>query len=279
MKTMKQLPPLGTGIGFRPELKAFIFLNRDKIDFIEVIADHYIDVPEAKWRELELLKEHFTVIPHAINLSLGSAQGVDTHYVKKLGNLVRFLDPPYWSEHIAFTQAHDTDIGHLSPIVYNDDFLTVMEKNIAVVQAEIACPLILENITYHLELPGRNYSDAEFLNKLCSRTGCGLLLDLTNTFINSRNLGFDAAKFINELKAENIVQLHYVGYDSAYGQIIDTHARETQPEIFALMEQLLQRHVPRGILLERDDRFSEEKEICDDLLRAKKCYNKYFQCI
>jgi uncharacterized protein (UPF0276 family) len=265
---MKDIPFLGVGIGFRSELKSMIFLNRDKIGFLEVIADHYMDAPKEKMEELSLLKKHFTVIPHAINLSLGSTEGIDAVYLNKLKKVIDFLDPPYWSEHISYTQAHGIDIGHLAPIIYNDDFLEVLKRNIQVVQKVIPQKLILENITYHVELPGRTYSDADFLNALCEQTGCGLLMDLTNLYINSRNLKFNPFHFIDLLKQENIVQLHYVGYETAGEQIIDTHSAKTPPEIFQLMEYLFKTCQPKGVLLERDEQFEKEAEIAEDLIKA-----------
>lgn len=267
---MNNIPFLGTGIGFRPEIKSLIFLNREKIGFIEIIAEHYMDVPDEKLKELAFLKKHFTVIPHAINLSLGSAEGLDQEYLLKLKKLVEFIDPPYWSEHISYTKAHGIDAGHLSPIVYNNDLLAVLKRNIKTVNELIPYPLILENITYHVELPGREYSDAAFLNALCKETNCGLLLDITNLYINSRNMNFNAQRFIDELYLENIVQLHFVGCEETAEQVIDTHASKTSPEIFSLMEYLLSKHRPKGILLERDERFEKTEEIIDDLLTAKK---------
>jgi uncharacterized protein len=266
---MKNIPFLGIGIGFRQELKSFIFLNRDKIDFVEIIAEHYMDVPKEKLEELVLLKKHFTVIPHAIHLSLGSEEGIDAEYLKKLKKIIEYIDPPYWSEHISYTKAHGIDIGHLAPIVFNDEFLDVISRNIDTVKSSIHCPLILENITYHLELPGRSYDDATFLNALCKKTNCGLLLDITNLYINSRNLKFDPFQFIDQLQKENIVQLHFVGCEETPEQVIDTHATKTTPEIFQLMEYLFKTHIPKGILLERDAHFEKQAEIMDDLIQAK----------
>lgn len=135
--------------------------------------------------------------------------------------------------------------------------------------AMISKPLILENITYHVELPGKEYSDSDFLNELCARTNCGLLLDMTNLFINSRNFSFDPYEFLTQLEIEKVIQLHYVGYEDTEIQLTDTHARETQTEIFSLISFLLQRHIPKGILLERDERFNEHEEISKDLITAK----------
>jgi uncharacterized protein (UPF0276 family) len=267
-KSMKNIPFLGVGIGFRPELKPFIFLNRDKINFVEIIADHYIDVPKEKLHELILLKNYFTVIPHAINLSIGSAEGIDVDYLHKLKMLIDFIDPPYWSEHISYTKAHGIDIGHLSPIVFNDEFLDVISNNIKEIKKIIRQPLILENITYHVELPGRNYDDASFLNALCERSGCGLLLDVTNLYINSCNLKFDPLEFVDKLNLNNIIQLHFVGFEKSEGQIIDTHSTKTPPEIFNLMNYLFKRYKPKGILLERDDQFEKQDEIREDLIHA-----------
>lgn len=274
-KQLHTIPFLGNGIGFRPELKSFIFLNKDKIDFVEIIADHYIDVPEAKLRELDLLLENFTVIPHAINLSLGTVEGPYRNYVRKLAALIRKIKPPYWSEHIAYTQAHGYDIGHLAPIVYSEEFLEILQRNIAAVQSEISCPLILENITYHIELPGKDIEDADFLNRICELTACGLLLDITNLFINSRNLSFDPYDFIDRLNPDHIVQLHYVGFEGDESQLIDTHARATQKEIYDLMAYVFRRQVPKAVLLERDDRYELLDEITADLLNTKHLLEKY----
>ncbi|WP_331000630.1 multinuclear nonheme iron-dependent oxidase [Nostoc sp. NZL] len=52
------------------------------------------------------------MVPHALNLSLGSAEGLDTDYLRKLAALIKQLNPPWWSEHICFTKAGGVDIGH-----------------------------------------------------------------------------------------------------------------------------------------------------------------------
>jgi hypothetical protein len=96
-----------------------------------------------------------------------------------------------------------------------------------------------------------------------------LLLDITNLFINSKNFRFDPYVFLNDLDLENVVQLHYVGYEDSPIQLSDTHSKETQPEIFSLMAAVLERHIPKGVLLERDERFEAHEEISKDLNTAK----------
>src|SRR6266478_1387330 len=99
------LPALGVGIGYREPFRTGLFLNRRAADFLEITADHYFDANDEKLAELDLLAAHFPLIPHGLNLSLGSAEGLDRPYLEQFAALVRKLQPPWWSEHLAFTRA------------------------------------------------------------------------------------------------------------------------------------------------------------------------------
>jgi uncharacterized protein (UPF0276 family) len=145
---LADLPSLGVGLGFRQPFKSDLFLNRQQVDFLEIVAEHYLKPSWQQQQQLELLASHFPLIPHAINLSLGSAEGVDIDYVRQLAVLIKQLNPPWWSEHICFTKAGGVDIGHLSPLPYTKDAVKVLCRNIAEVRRWIDVPLILENITY-----------------------------------------------------------------------------------------------------------------------------------
>src|SRR5262249_40968138 len=150
-----------------------IFLQREQIDFLEITADHYLDAPAEKEKELELLANNFTLIPHGLNLSLGSGEGVDRDYLRKLSRLINNLNPTWSIEHIAFTRAGGIDIGHPSPLPFTREAVDVVCRNIEKVRTEIDLPLILENITYMLTMPGAEMSEAEFLSEVVERTDCG----------------------------------------------------------------------------------------------------------
>src|SRR5262245_32621044 len=121
--TLTDLPALGVGLGFRTPFRGSLFLNRGSVDFLEITADHYFDAAPEKERELELLADHFTLIPHGLGLSLGSAEGLDPEYRDRLLGLVERIRPPWWSEHIAFTRAGGRDIGHLAPLPFSREAL------------------------------------------------------------------------------------------------------------------------------------------------------------
>ncbi|MGH9723136.1 MAG: DUF692 domain-containing protein, partial [Bryobacteraceae bacterium] len=226
------LPALGAGLGFRSELRSAIFLHRDALDFLEITADHYLDAPRQKLEELALLAGHFPLLSHSLKLSLGSAEGLDARYLARLASLIERLRCPWWSEHIAFTRAGGVEIGHLAPLPFTREAVDVVCRNAARAQAAIPAPLVLENITYDVVLPGE-MDEPEFLSRIVERTGCGLLLDVTNLYTNSVNHGFDPLRWLDRIPFDRVVELHLAGGHVSNGYLIDSHSRAVPPEVWS----------------------------------------------
>jgi uncharacterized protein (UPF0276 family) len=266
---IKNLPKLGIGIGFREPLRADIFLHQDKIDFLEITADHYFDAAPKKLDELELLKSHFKLIPHGLNLSLGSAEGIDEEYLDKFARLVDYVQPAWFSDHICFTKSGGTEIGHLAPVPYTTEAVKVFARNISRVKEKINTPLILENITYMVRFPSSQMSEGEFIRRILEETDCGLLLDITNLYINAKNHNFCWRKFLDELPIERIVQLHFVGLHRRDGKLIDAHAHKTNNEIWEVFREVCLRTNIKGAILERDENFPPFAEILEEIETAR----------
>lgn len=266
---MKQFPYLGVGLGFREPLRSGIFLNREKIDFLEITSDRYLDATPQKLKELDLLREHFTLVPHSLDLSLGSAEGIDKEYLDKLAALVERVDPPWFSDHICFTRSNGIKIGHLAPVPYTSEALGVLTRNIEEVKKRIAAPLILENITYEMTFPSSEMSEPQFISRLLEETDCGMLLDATNLYINSRNNGYDPRGFLDQLPLHRVVQLHFVGSHRHRGRLIDAHADRTEDEIWNVFKEICVRCDIKGAILERDENFPAFSELLDEIETAR----------
>jgi uncharacterized protein (UPF0276 family) len=270
-----QLPTLGVGLGFRAPFRADLFLNRGRVDFLEITADHYLDASPEKRRELELLAAHFPLVPHALSLSLGSAEGLDSAYLDALGELVRRLNPPWWSDHIALTHAGGVDIGHLAPLPFTSEALEVLCVNIDTACRRVGRPLILENITYVVALPGAEMGEAEFLGELLRHTGCGMLLDVTNLHTNAVNHGYDPFDFLDRLPLDRVVQLHFAGGHWHNGWLVDSHSHPTPQEVWALLEEVVARAPVKGIILERDEDLPPFGALLEELDRAREIGRRY----
>ena len=264
-----QIPALGVGLGYRRPFWDDLFRHKRGVDFLEITADHYFDVVPEKERELDTLARNFTLIPHGLNLSLGSAEGLDIDYVEKFAALVRQVNPPYWSEHIAFTRAGGIDIGHLSPLPFNRASVEIVSRNIDEARRWIDLPLVLENITYMVNVPGGEMNEGEFLTEVLERSDCGLLLDVTNVYTNAVNQGYDAHAILDELPLERVIQLHFVGGHWDGDVLVDSHGHPTPPEVWELMEEVVARASVKGIILERDENIPTIEELLGELERAR----------
>lgn len=271
---MKNLQKLGVGIGFREQFRADLFLHQNEIDFLEITADHYLDANQKKLEELKLLKQHFPLIPHSLELSLGSAEGIDESYLEKIAKLVEFVEPEWLSDHICFTKSGGIKIGHLAPVPFTSETVKVFVRNITKVKNRIKTPLILENITYMIRFPSSEMSEAEFISRVLEETDCGLLLDVTNLYINSRNHGFDWRDFLDGLPFERIVQLHFVGLHKHQNLLIDAHANKTQNEIWEVFREICRRCDVKGAVLERDENFPPFAEILEEVNTARQLLEK-----
>lgn len=262
-------PNLGCGLGFRRPMLPDLFRCRPKIDFLEIIADHYLEPTPESERELDLLADHFTLIPHGLNLSLGSADGLDPIYVKQFARLVAKLNPPWWSDHIAFTRIDGIEIGHLVSMPPSKASVRVVSQNAARAKDMIGPKLILENITHSITYTNSLLDEADFIADILSETNAGLLLDLTNLWTNARNHRFDESSFLDRLPLDRIVQLHLVGGVKRGDQWIDSHSEPVPDEIFELLSQIHARARPNGLVIERDESIPPLDELTAELDRAR----------
>jgi hypothetical protein len=263
------LPALGVGLGFRSSFRAELFAARGTVDFLEITADHYLSALPEKLEELELLAGCYPLIPHGLELSIGTAEGLDAPYVARLAALVKRLSPPWWSEHLAMTRAGGVSIGHLTPLPFTRDAVEATVANLGLVAERIRTPLILENITRPFTIPGAELEEAEFLREIVERADCGLLLDVTNLFANEVNLGVDAVRMIERLPPERIVQLHVVGGRWSGARYIDSHSAPIPDEIFRLVEITLERAPVKGIIIERDEELPPLADLAREVDRLR----------
>ncbi len=282
---LSNIPHLGVGMGFRPNYLSELFLNPKSVDFLEITADHYFTNNRQKLDELALLHQNFTLIPHGLDLSLGSAEGLDKRYLEKFAKLVDYIKPYYWSEHLCFTKAGGIAIGHLAPLPYTQEAIDVFCKNIETAQSFIPFPLILENITTQFPLPSSEMSEAEFIKKIIENApkneNIGLLLDVTNLYINAQNLQFDYKDYLTEYPCDKVVQCHFVGY---YTQkigdknwLIDGHAHYTNPEIWEILDYVIKNTSVKGLILERDENFPPFSNIIKELQQAREMFGRIYQ--
>lgn len=266
---VSSIPALGSGLGYRRELKRAIFESRERIDFLEIVTDQFLS-DRRQLEELEELRDMFTIIPHGVGLSIGSA-ALDASYVRAIKAVSDATRSPYYSEHLAMTRAPGIDIGHLSPIWFTEPTLERTVANVRRVQDALGKPLVLENVTYLFEIPNATMTQAEFFARLIDATGIGLLLDLTNVYTNSVNHHFDPLAFLDSLPLDQVVQIHLAGGYWANGVLIDGHCEPVEEGSWRLLEALAGRLHIKASILEHDANFPDEFSVLlDQVDRARR---------
>jgi uncharacterized protein len=205
-----ELPFLGAGLSFRPAWRWDVVRHRAELGAIECIPDDVAG--PAGLRELRLLRDAVPVLHHGIGLSLGSADGLDPARLDHIARVAEAVEPPWFSEHIAFTRADGVEIGHLMPLPFTREAVEKVAANVAALKRAIpGVPVALENIAYTFTQPGAEMTEAAFVRAVLEEADCGLLLDLENVHANSRNHGFDPIAYLETLPLERVVEVHLAG--------------------------------------------------------------------
>ncbi|WP_328563791.1 DUF692 domain-containing protein [Streptomyces coelicoflavus] len=271
-------PRLGVGLGYRNELRDYILAGKGSIEWLEVITDQYL-AGDHKLAELKALREEFVVVPHGLEMSVGSDGPLDLDYVDAVARVADAVDAPWFSDHLCFTREAGVDLGNLVPTVQTLAKAKSVAANAQQVQDRVGRPFLLENIATYLDMPGE-LSQAEMVRAVLDNCDCGLLLDLNNLVVNSVNHGFDAFAYLQEIPLDRVVQIHLAGNsEDAYvaGMLIDSHDAPVGQRVFELLDWIMQRHPGvSAVMIERDSAFeSSLHEIDADLARARDIMDRH----
>jgi uncharacterized protein len=247
--------PATVGIGLRSAHVAEVIDTRPDIPWLEVHAENYMGGGPAV-RALERIRHDCPVSLHSVGVSLGSADGLDTSHLRRLRALVGRLQPDLVSEHVSWSRVGSTFLNHLLPLPYTAESLAVVCRHVEQVQDALGRRILIENPASYLRFHHSTMPEAEFLSETVRRTGCGLLCDVNNLYVTSRNLGFDPTALLSALPPAAIEEFHLAGHSintAADREIlIDDHGAPVAPDVWRLFGVAVARFGPRPTLIEWD---------------------------
>ena len=256
------------GLGLRPALGGDLLASPGAVDFVEVVAEA-CSADRRFTREARALAEIWPVLPHGVKLSLGSAEGIDEARAARLGALAAELGAPLVSEHVAFTRAGGTEIGHLTPLPRTLDAVRALARNVDRARRHLAVPLYLENVACPFGWPEDELEEGPFYAEVARATGCPLLLDLANLYANAINAGHDPQAVLRSFPLERVGLVHLAGGRRRHGFYFDTHADPIPPEVFDLLAALTAEVGAVPTCIERDADFPRFDELRAELEAAR----------
>ncbi|WP_345538686.1 DUF692 domain-containing protein [Variovorax defluvii] len=271
-------PPLGAGVGLKPEhYDAALSARVDGLWF-EVHPENYMVAGGPRLGWLEAVRKHHPVSLHGVSLSLASEAEPDADHLARLATLVRRIEPALVSEHLAWSRWNGSYLPDLLPFARTTEALRRIAAHVGRTQDALGRAIAIENPSHYLRFDGHTWDEIDFLSELVSRTGCTLLLDINNVYVSACNLGYEAQSWLDRFPAEAVSEIHLAGHsnDPALGSelLIDSHDAPVAPEVWRLYRRFIDRAGPRPTLIERDghvpafDVLMRERAVADAALAA-----------
>ena len=258
-----------TGIGWRYPHYAELMESRPVLPFLEVHSENFFGEGGAALAVLTRARGHYPVSLHGVGLGLGSTCGVDPLHLQQLARLVGRMAPVRVSDHACFARGllpggqmvHGSD---LLPLPFSREALDVLCANVQRVQDALKRPIAVENLSAYIHLGGPEYTEPEYLNALAARTGCQLLVDVNNIYVNALNAQLlqpqDAAAdpmsaccaWLDAIDASAVAEIHLAGHCTTQDLVIDDHGSRVCPAVWELYTHAVNLMGPVPTLIEWD---------------------------
>lgn len=262
----------GVGLGLRWDfLEEVVDGPPLPVDFFEVSPENYMRRGGYFPDLLERVRDRYPLVSHGLSLSLGGVEPPDRGFVSELRRELERLRSPFHSDHLSSSGLGRRFVHELLPLRFDQASARRVADRVRGVQDALGLPMALENITYYAH-PGRpEMSEAEFILSVLDASGCGLLLDVNNAYVNAENHGGRARDFLAQMPFERVVEIHVAGHTrTERGLILDTHAAPVSDPVLELLEWTLKRAGQVPVLLERDHEVPPLSELLAEIetLRA-----------
>ena len=231
--------------------------NRPNIGWLEVHSENYFGAGGYDLHVLEHVRREYPLSLHGVGLSLGSADGLRERHLAKLKQLVERVDPLLVSEHLCWGAWGQHHFNDLLPLPYTQEALSMMVGRVEQVQTALGRPILVENVSSYLQYRDSAMPELEFAAEVARRSGCGILLEINNLYVNAMNHGFDPHAALAALPARCVKEIHLAGHARTELCLIDDHGSPVTNPVWSLYEAALARLGRVRTLIEWDTRIPE----------------------
>lgn len=266
------------GIGWRHPHYAALLEQQPALDFIEVHSENFFAPGGAARAVLLEGRGHYAVSLHGVGLSLGSAAGVDPWHLDQLARLVQAVEPVRVSDHASFARGPGLHANDLLPVPMSRAALDVMCANVSRVQDRLRHPIAVENLSAYVRWQDEDMNEPAFLNALARRTGCQLLVDVNNVYVNALNAQLrneslnplvQAQRWLAAIEPMHVAELHLAGHVHCGDIVIDDHGSRVCDAVWSLYEHAVQRFGAVPTLIEWDTDLPDLQVLLDEASRVR----------
>ena len=263
------------GVGFKPEHLEAIVDTRPQLGFFEVHAENYMGGGGAPHRRLDAIRERYPLSLHGVGLSIGSPGPLDRAHLQRLVAVAKRFEPTLVSEHLAWSTHEGAFLNDLLPLPYTDETVARVSEHIDEVQNALGRTMLLENPSTYVVFAESTWAETDFLREIARRTGCGLLLDVSNVFVSAVNHGFNPNRYLADFPLAAVGEIHLAGCaddtdDAGLPLLIDAHNSPVRDTVWSLYSTTIRRLGATPTLIEWDNDVPAWPALLDEARRAER---------
>jgi uncharacterized protein len=266
--------PDRSGVGLKPEHIDEILRDRPPLGFFEIHAENYMGDGGPPHRRLEAIRDLYPISLHGVGLSIGSPKPLDREHLSRLAALVRRYQPGLFSEHLAWSSHDEGYLNDLLPLPYTQETLAVVCDHVDQVQDALGRQMLLENPSTYVVFRESTISETDFMREIARRTGCGLLLDVSNVLVSATNHGFNASAYLDAFPVDLVGEIHLAGFaeavdDKGHLLLIDAHDSPVRDQVWSLYRRAIERRGAVPTLVEWDNDVPDWQILLGEAQRAE----------
>ena len=242
------------------------------MDWFEAISENFMDSGGKPVAILESVRRHYPVALHGVSLSIGSTDPLDWNYLNRLKALADRIEPEIVSDHLCWTSVENENLHDLLPLPFTEETIQHIAGRVQQVQDFLKRRILLENVSTYVTAKHSTMPEWEFTRAIAERSGCGILLDLNNVYVNAFNHQFDPYEYLRGIPAELVGQFHLAGHTDMGGYLFDTHGKPVIKEVWELYRYALAQWGPVATLIEWDEDIPAWPRLAEEADHARAIY-------
>ena len=261
---------LGVGIGLRIPHYQHIFTHQPVVDWFEIISENFLVGGGRPLAVLDQILERYRVVQHGVSMYFGSTDRLNREHLRRLKALVKRTETPWLTDHLCWGSVDGRYTHDLLPMPYTFEAARVTARKIREAQDFLEVPIAVENVSSYAEFHMSEMTEWEFLSEVVERADCGILLDVNNIYVSSRNHSFDPYEYLNSVPAERVAQIHIAGHSKFEKYLLDTHDHPVIDPVWDLYAHATKRCGNTATLLEWDDHIPSFTEVQAEAMKAER---------
>jgi uncharacterized protein len=248
--------PRCCGIGLRAQHHCELLARRPSLGWVEAHSENFFARGGVQRDVLTEVRTLYPLSLHGVGLSIGSTDPLDRRHLGALARLVRDFDPMLVSEHLSWGSVDGRFMNDLLPLPYTEEALRHTAARVRTVQDVLGRQILIENVSSYLQFTASEMPEWEFLVALAAESGCAILLDLNNVYVNAMNHSFDPYEYLDFMPPLAVREIHLAGHAvnriGTRDVLMDTHGTPVCEVVWELYGRALERFGPVPTLIEWD---------------------------